>query len=288
MSFVAALLALLLDQMLRHLEPVRSPRWLHAYAEAFEPFARNADPVRATAGALLIVLIPAVIALFLGDVLTHIWDGLGFAYAVVLFLFCLGPKDLHDEADLYIDAVQAGDESKAVALAAGLLQEPPPTDPAERTEAVTRAVLREANERQFAVLFWFAALGPAGALLYRSADVLRRDPGAKASEEFRTATNRMHGVLAWMPAHLTAVGYALAGSFEDAVSDLRSYYSTCDLHFFQVSNDVLMCTGLGALRAATGQEAGVARLKSALGLVRRTLFIWLVIYALITLFGWSW
>lgn len=288
MSFLAALLALILDQGLRHLEPVRGPRWLHAYAEAFEPLARNRDPVRATAGALFIVLVPAVVALFLGDVLTHIWAGLGFVFAVVLFLFCLGPKDLHDEVELYIDAVQTGDEKQAATLAAGLLHEPVPVDATERTEAVTRAVLREANERQFAVLFWFALLGPAGALLYRSADVLRRDPGANASEEFRTATTRMHGVLAWLPAHLTAMGYALAGSFEDAVSDLRSYYSTCDLHFFQVSNDVLMCTGLGALRAAAGQEAGVARLKSALGLVRRTLFIWLVIYALITLFGWSW
>ena len=288
MSFLAALLALLLDQMLRHLEPVRGPRWLHAYAEAFEPFARSTDPARATAGALFIVLVPAVVVLFLGDVLTHIWAGLGFAYAVVLFLFCLGPNDLHDETELYIEAVQAGDEVKAAALAARLLQEPVPRDPTERTEAVTRAVLQEANERQFAVLFWFGALGPAGALLYRSADVLRRDPGKSASEEFRTAATRLHGVLAWLPAHLTAMGYALAGSFEDAVSDLRSYYSTCNLHFFQVSNDVLMCTGLGALRAATGQEAGVARLKSALGLVRRTLFIWLVIYALITLFGWSW
>ena len=288
MSFLAALLALILDQWLRHLEPVRGPRWLHAYAEAFEPFTRSADAVRATAGALFIVLIPAVIVLFLGDVLTHIWEGLGFAYAVVLLLFCLGPKDLHEQANLYIEAVQAGDETQAAALAAELLQETVPQDPTERTEAVTRAILREANERQFAVLFWFAALGPAGALLYRSADVLRRDPGKSATAEFRTATSRMHGVLAWLPAHLTAMGYALAGSFEDAVSDLRSYYSTCDLHFFQVSNDVLMCTGLGALRAATGQEAGMARLKSALGLVRRTLFIWLVIYALITLFGWSW
>ncbi len=287
MSFIAALLALILDQWLRHLEPMRGPRWLHAYAEAFEPLSRSTDPVRATAGALFIVLVPAVVALFLGDVLTHIWAGLGFVYAVALFLFCLGPKDLHDEVQHYIDAVQSGDEARASELAAELLPGVP-ADPAERTEAVTRALLMEANERQFGVLFWFAALGPAGALLYRSADVLRREPGDKVSAEFHTAAARLHGVLAWLPAHLTAVGYALAGSFEDAVSDLRSYYSTCNLHFFQVSNDVLLCTGLGALRAAAGQEAGVVRLKSALGLVRRTLFIWLVIYALITLFGWSW
>ena len=288
MSFLAALLALILDQWLRHLEPLRGPRWLHAYVEAFESLTRSTDSVRATAGALFIVLVPAVISLFMGDVLTHIWAGLGFVFAVAVFLFCLGPADLHDEAEHYIDAVQAGDEGRAAAFAAALLQGQPPVAATERTEAVTRAVLMEANERQFAVLFWFAALGPAGALLYRSADMLRREPGRNASGEFLTAVTRLHGVLAWLPAHLTAMGYALAGSFEDAVSDLRAYYSSCTLSFFQVNNDVLMCTGLGALRAAAGQEAGVARLKSALGLVRRTLFIWLVIYALITLFGWSW
>jgi membrane protein required for beta-lactamase induction len=288
MSFLAAFLALILDQFLRHLEPWRGTRWLHAYAEAFEPLARSTDATRATLATLFIVIVPAVVALFLGDVLDHIWLGLGFVYAVLVFLFCLGPKDLHDEALLYIDAAQAGDDARAKTLAADILEGAVPADPAERTEAVTRALLREANERQFGVLFWFAALGPAGAILYRSADALRRAPGREVSPEFLTAVARLHGVLAWIPAHLTALGYALAGSFEDAVSDLRGYYNTCTLHFFQVSNDVLMCAGLGALRAAAGQETGIVRLKSALALIRHTLFIWMAIYALITLLGWSW
>ena len=288
MSFLAALIALLLDFLLRHLQPLRAPRWFHAYAEAFLPLTRSADAMRATTGVLLIALIPAVIALFLGDTLTHLWSVLGFVFAVVVLMFCFGPLDLHDQIEAYMDAVQACDETKANALAGELLHGPVPPAAAERTEAVTQAVLMEANERQFGVLFWFALLGPGGALLYRAADLLRRESQAERSEEFRTAAARLHGVLAWVPAHLTAVGYALAGSFEDAVSDLKSYYSTCSLRFFQVSNDVLLCTGLGALRAGTGQEAGIARLKSALGLVRRTLIIWMVLYGLITLFGWAW
>lgn len=288
MSFLATLIALLLDLGLRHLEPVRAPRWFHAYAETFQSLTRSADSTRATAGTLLVALIPAVIALFLGDALTHVWSVLGFIFAVVVLMFCLGPRDLHDEARIYMDAVQAGDEAKANAQAAELLSGPVPPSAEERTEAVTQAVLMEANERQFGVLFWFALLGPAGALLYRTADLMRRGPQAQRNTEYSTAAVRLHGVLAWIPAHLAAIGYALAGSFEDAVSDLKSYYSTCSLRFFQVSNDVLLCTGLGALRAGAGQEAGLSRLKSALGLVRRTLIIWMVIYGLITLFGWAW
>ena len=91
MSFLAALFALLLDQVLRHLEPVRDARWFHAYSETFTRLVHNADPARATAGALLIVLVPAVVAIVLGDLLTHIWEGFGFLFAAAVFWFCLGP-----------------------------------------------------------------------------------------------------------------------------------------------------------------------------------------------------
>ncbi|HEX7965594.1 MAG TPA: regulatory signaling modulator protein AmpE [Gammaproteobacteria bacterium] len=288
MSFLAVLFALLLDQAARQLERLRDARWFNAYAEAFAGLARNADPVRATAGALLIVLVPAVVALFLGDLLSHIWEGFGFVFAAAVFWFCLGPKDLHDQVDAYIEAAQAGDEVRAERLAAELLQTEPPADAAERTRAVTQCVFREANARQFGVLFWFGILGPGGAVLYRCADLMQRRPLPDLSPETYAAAARLLGVLDWIPAHLTAIGYALAGSFEDAVSDLKAYYHACSLRFFQVSGDVLVFTGLGAVRGTVGEETGLTRLKSSLGLVRRTLIIWVVVYALFSIFQWSW
>jgi len=295
MSFLAALFALLLDQALHHLEWLRSPRWFQAYAEALLSFTRARDRTRATTGVLLTILVPALLVLFLDGLLTHartgpapIWDALGFAFYIAVFWFCLGPKDLHAQAEAYIEASQSGNDAKARELAGEILEAAPPAAAAERTQAVTRAVFKEANARLFGVLFWFGLLGPSGAVLYRCADLLVRKPVPGASEEFRDASERTLGVLAWLPAHLTALGYALAGSFEDAVSDLRGYYHDCKLQFFQVSDDVLVFGGLGAIRATVGEDAGVSRLKSALGLVRRTLLIWLVIYALLTLFGWSW
>jgi AmpE protein len=292
MSFLAALLALLLDQGLRHLEWVRDPRWFRAYSEALLAFSRSSDRRRATSGALLTVMVPALAALFLDGLFNHphtqVWDVFGLVFEVVVFWFCLGPRDLHTQAEAYIEAAQAGDETRAAAAAGALLDTTPPASAAERTQAVTRAVLKEANARTFGVLFWFGLLGPAGALLYRCADLQQRLQRKDASQEFRDAAERLLGVLAWLPAHLTALGYALAGSFEDAVSDLKGYYHDCKLQFFQVSEDVLVFGGLGAIRGTVGEDAGVSRLKSALGLVRRTLLIWLVIYALLALFGLSW
>jgi len=295
MSFLAALLALLLDQAMRHLEWVRNPLWFQAYAEALQAFTHSRDKTRATTGVLLMIMVPAVAVLFIDGLLTHnrvgpapFWDALGFVFYIAVFWFCLGPKDVHTQAESYIEASQTGNDAKAAELAGEILEAQPPAAAAERTQAVTRAVLKEANARIFGVLFWFGLLGPAGAVLYRCSDLTVRKPFPGESGEFRESAVRTLGVLAWLPAHLTALGYALAGSFEDAVSDLKGYYHDCKLQFFQVSDDVLVFGGLGAIRATVGEEAGVSRLKSALGLVRRTLLIWLVIYALLTLFGWSW
>ncbi|HEY1772671.1 MAG TPA: regulatory signaling modulator protein AmpE [Gammaproteobacteria bacterium] len=288
MSFLAALSALLLDQVLRHLEPVRDARWFRAYSETFTTLVHSPDPARATAGALLIVLVPAVVTIVLGDLLTHIWEGFGFLFAAAVFWFCLGPRDLHAQGQSYIDAVQTGDEARATAVAAEILDAAPPAAPTERTQAVTQRVFREANARQFGVLFWFSILGPGGAVLYRCTDFLKRRPVPGETVEAGATVARLLGMLDWIPAHLTALGYALAGSFEDAVSDLKAYYQGCTLHFFQVSDDVLVFSGLGAVRGAVGEETGITRLKSALGLVRRTLIIWLVIYGLFSIFSWSW
>lgn len=288
MSFVAMLLALLLDQGLRHLEPIRGTRWFRSYLDAVPVLLRPGDFWRAGAGVLVTVLVPTVVILILGHLLAHVWGLFGFLFAIAVLLFTLGPHDLSAEMHAYMEAVQAGDETRAMDLARKLLGSEPPADSVARSEAMTRAVLALANDRLFGVLLWFALLGPAGAVLYRSTQFLNveaRDPGISA--QFRAATERLYGILAWLPAHLAALGYALAGSFEDAVSDLRSYYNTCGAQFFQMNNDVLVCAGLGALRGID-QEAGVGRMRSALALVQRTLIIWLVVYGLITLFGLAW
>src|SRR5690348_8082050 len=209
MSFLAALLALLLDQALRHLEWVRSPRWFQAYAEALQSFTCTRDRIRASTGVLLMIMVPAVAVLFLDGLLTHgrpgpapFWDALGFLFYIAVFWFCLGPRDIHTQAETYMEASQTGNEAKAAEAAREILEIAPPASSAERTQAVTRAVFKEANARIFGVLFWFGLLGPAGAVLYRCADLTARKPFPGESEEFRESAVRTLGVLAWIPAHL--------------------------------------------------------------------------------------
>ena len=151
---------------------------------------------------------------------------------------------------------------------------------------MSTAVLVEANDRLFAVLFWFALLGPLGAVLYRSVAVLyqqRREPG-----EFGDSIEWLNSALVWLPARLLAFGYALSGHFDAALDGWR------DAHRRQPQGsegtlDVLAVTGVGALGADTenGAQNGVQRVRAAMRLVWRTLAIWLVVIALFTLAGWA-
>src|SRR4030095_7524875 len=109
-----------------------------------------------------------------------------------------------------------------------------------------------------------------------------------ATPDYVQAAQRVHGVLAWLRARLLAVGYALAGSFEDAVSDWRAYYQHCSEHFFEVNDAVLACAGAGALRnRAFAEDVDAQVVGGAMRLVNRTLIVWLTAIALLTVVGWA-
>ena len=73
----------------------------------------------------------------------------------------------------------------------------------------------QANNRLFAVIFWFVLIGPLGAWAYRVTDLIRRRAVFNTSRDQEysnpavlNASVMIHGWLAWIPARLTAIGYA--------------------------------------------------------------------------------
>jgi AmpE protein len=102
-----------------------------------------------------------------------------------------------------------------------------------------------------------------------------------------TIVQSLHGLLAWVPARLLALGYAMAGSFEEAVSDWKAYYESCSDKFFHVNDAILAAAGRGAIQqepAAPG-EPSAKSVRSAMNLVRRTLLVWVTVISLLTLAG---
>ncbi len=299
MNFVALLLGLGLERLLTSLFHLREFRWLDPWIDRISDQLENASPVVATLGigiyALVAVLPVALIAWLSSGMLFQIPH---FLLAVVVLLFSLGPRDLLTEVREYCDAIRAGTEEDIQRITRELREGDAPQGDEAQIAAVRRAIFVQANNRIFAVVFWFILFGPAGAWLFRVVDLLRRRLAYEYSRDgevtpsaFIRAVRTLHGVLAWPSAHLLILGYALAGSYEGGLSAWRTYASHRAQDFFVATNDLLDLVGNGASSQQPvpddGAPLSVVRVNEAMSLVTRTLWlIWAPIIALLTLSDW--
>ena len=223
---------------------------------------------------------------------------LGFIFAVLVLIFSLGPRNLDEQVQAYISSRETDDTEAVQRSATGILHEDIPGAAFQLSRAVIESILVQANERIFAVLFWFAVLGPVGALLYRLSSVLKTNTlGERATSDFAQAATRLHAILDWLPARLVGLGYAISGSFVDAIANWRSCSSKWADNWQASSIGVLLASGIGALKldidysheglTETDLTSEVAHIKSTQALVWRTLVAWIVIIALMTLAGWA-
>ena len=162
----------------------------------------------------------------------------------------------------------------------------------------------------FGVIFWFVMpLGPAGAVFYRIAACLYKDDENRRDGEdaFSRFAERMSYWINWIPVRLMAVSFALIGNFEATLYEWKHFSAR-----WKNSNvGVLMASAGGAMGIRLGiahdggsgvyrdpvsgemtaDEAGggtgelptIRFLQSALGLIWRTLLLWLVMLFLLTM-----
>lgn len=298
MNLLALLFALACERGLTQLLHLRELRWLDRYCDAAGAWlARSSGLLRlfATTVVVLVPVLPiAAVSVWLGSRLLGLPQ---FAFAVFVLLFSFGPRDLKDEVDDYVAALERGDRDAAAAGARELLEGDAARHRRGTRAALEEAVFVQANNRIFGVIFWFLVLGAAGAWLFRVSDLLRHRAAFEAlradatphARSFSSALVTVHGALAWVPARFAALSYALAGSFEDAVGSWRAAVGGAGDGLLERSEDLLARVGCGSLQpslaAVPASELDVATVRGALRIVVRALWIWLVAVALLVLVG---
>lgn len=299
MNLIALFLGLVLERALTRILHLRELHWFDAYFDWGFAWTRGQGAVGSLAICLGLLVLPCLPVFFVAIYFSHLLYGIPYvAFAALVLTFSLGPRDLGREVEDYCGAVEQGDAAMAESTARELLEADAPRRAAARERALEEAVFVQANNRVFGVVFWFMILGPMGAWGFRVLDLMRRQALAGASRagvDIETVTylrsaKRLHWLMAWLPARLLAVGYALAGNFEHAVARWRAYYREQSRHFYEVNEELLACVGLGALgEPVAGNDESRVRLealRAAMRLVGRTLFIWVTVISVITLFGW--
>lgn len=312
MSFISVLFALLLEQArpLSHGNPVHASlrawvRWSSRNFDAGRSFHAWLAWGFAVGGpALISLVIYWLIDIFLGWPAAVIWS-------VAVLYVTLGFRQFSFHFTQIRDALADGDEDKARQLLASWQQIDARDLP--RSEIVRHMIeysVLAAHRHVFGVLAWFSilaafGLGPAGALLYRLSEFVVRYWQHKSaahhqpvSEALRQAAAHAWALIDWAPARITAISFAVVGSFEDAIDGWRNY----EQRFAGNNDGVILAATAGAVNirlgeAATGaadmaeaptsstssQTPELAHLAVVVGLVWRTVVFWMLLLALLTL-----
>ena len=302
MHLIALLIGLVVERLATQLFHLRRLRGLDRFIDAgFRQTARvpNWPALIPVIFIVVLLTLPVFAVVFiLGDAL------LGFPYlllAIVVLFFSLGPQDIGEDVDEYCKAIEEGDEERIQQTAKAIIESEVPDDARERMYRVEEAVCVQANNRLFAVIFWFVLLGPLGAWAYRVTDLIRRravfaasreEESIGSSEQLRDAAITLHGWLAWIPARLTAIGYAAAGNFDTALGAWRAPTEQSSDLTSEYNEHLLARVGVSSLALGEDEdedlvERGIRGATAANQLVFRLLLIWAVVIAAMTLYGWT-
>ncbi len=306
MKLIALILGLLLERLATKLLHLRELRWFDRYFDLAIAQLQRLPQWLLYPGVLAALLLPVIpvywTSVYLASASTSLrfpelatavlWNLPYVLFAVVVLFFSLGPRDLGSEVDEYCAAVEAEDADGSERVLTELCEVE--HSGASDIEAIEEAIFVQATNRIFGVVFWFIALGPVGAWLFRASDLFRRRLAYRAGRQTAdfgkalAAVDNVHGVLVWLPARLAILGYALSGSFDDAMNCWRSYELHSDLPFHRSNDEVVACVGKAAMTGfleETPNSSAAAR--NAMRLVHRTVFIWVTVIGLMTIFGWA-
>jgi len=325
MSFFAIVFALLLEQV----RPLSSGNLVHAGVRSWVRWcSRNFDAGRSHHGWVvwgLAVGGPTLMAFAIHLLLIE-FAGWPFAalWSAALLYVTLGFRQFSHRFTDIRDALEAGDEERARELLARWRQVELREQPrSELVRGLIKHSVLQAHRHVFGVLAWYSilaafGLGPAGAVLYRVSELVARYWRHQAmlahlpvSDAVQSAASEAWRLIDWFPARITALGFAVVGSFEDAIDSWR--------HQVRRSPDdndgVILAATAGAINvrlddaqvppvavapsaveeadplaaaeetqvAASGRDPEAGHLAQVVGLVWRSVVMWLVLLALLTL-----
>lgn len=296
MSLIIILICLLAERFLLEHQHLRQTNWFNEYNDWFERQELPRWMLEGSVGVVILLLPPLLAITLFQQLFDEILFGIpGALFACMVLLMSFGPQDLDNQIRQVYEAKEHNEEEQANFFVRKLLDdEPPPSEPAY-SQAVAESIFEQANSRIFAVIFWFLLLGPVGAALYRLASYLPKLDIFSRESDFLFTSKQLVAILDWMPARLTASSYAIAGSFEDALYGWRTYHESRFNEFNSTASGILICTGAGALRLSALIDSDLNETttygrrylaEAAMGLVWRSLVVWVVLIGLFTLAGW--
>lgn len=286
MQLLAILIAFGLERYYRVFDHLRSHQWIYGWILWLEQRFSSAGFWRGLWAPIWVALPIALLVQLIYVGLDEVLGLFGLFWAIVVLVLSFGPRDLAGEVRELMELL-ARDREGGLIQAQRFIGGQGELHVHQAARGIATGVFVQANQRIFAMLFWFILLGPLGAVFYRIVDLdcERSD----ASPEHRASALRLREMLSWIPAHLVALSYAVVGDFSASMQALRK-----NLGDWTQNTQILTCAGLGALRLGCSAEDEVGEewdaldqeeIEEALELVRRSEVLWMAVLAALILAG---
>ena len=296
-TLIIVLLAVLLDHLVPDRHGFKPFAWYRDWAESIEERFNGGKRTHGVGAVLLATLPIAAGVMLIHYILGEIGWVLRFAFDMVVLYLCVDVHRLGRTASAISNALESGelgeaDESLRELTGKGASAR----NEANITRAAVEGVLKQGNSLIVSPVFWFIVLGPVGAVLQRLSCILDSLWGHRYERfaEFGWAAARFDDLMGWIPARITALSYALMGSFEDALHCWRRRVGV----WSDINSGPLLASGFGAmhLQVCEAVEEGeyderspdlaivtdASYVHRAVALVWRVMLLWLVIGILMT------
>ena len=316
MSFLSLFFAFLIEQA----RPLAPSNWVHRALRNWVTWVSQSldagQPRLAWTTWTLAVGAPTVLAVIIHWALMLVFGWpVAMLWGIAVLYASLGFRQFSHYFTDIRDALDAGDERLARELLAQWQQVSVGNMPrSELLRHVIEHSILSAHRHVFGVLAWFSVLaalgfGPAGAVLYRMSEMVSRtwvvsqkSQAGWVSETLQTSARTAWYRIDWLPARMTAIAFAVMGNFEESIDCWRTHAQR-----FPDDNDgVVLSATAGAIDVRLGGEAlrdddtqmphsadsestpagrtpEMAHLPSVVGLVWRSVVLWMVLLALLTL-----
>ena len=304
-TLIAVVLALFLGHVVTALAHLRRYGWFDRWLEFGQ---RQLKSLFASPASILLSLgLPLVLTGWLQAWLDgHFFGVPGFLFALLVLVYCWGPRDLDRDVEALIEAPDAAARERVWLQLTGRSDLPAEADEGALVDAVFQASVR----RWFGPLLWFLLLGPFGAVLYRLTAHVVTQPRESMPVPHLAAYRHLLAILDWPVAHLMTLALAVAGSFDAVYRAWQQWHrqrrsqpfdfstgflagaahaSVQQYQQHQARQDALdRAAGLTAETPEPAAESPTSAivLHATMALIWRVLVAWLVVLALFVLAGY--
>jgi AmpE protein len=288
-TFLALIIALTLLQYWGSASPVHTDDWFYKLLGTLAGWGLSATLQFAVA-----VLLPALLVLWVQSLVAGMLFGaISLALMVFVLLYGFGRGDFEALVGQYREYCQRGDFEAAYLFAReeipGEIEEKCSGSPEQLHRWMKEQICYMGFERWFGVIFYFAILGPAGALAYRLLHLYSELDDSPVPAEM---VARVRYFVDWIPARLLVFAFALTGDWVGSREQvMTSLQDTTTANSAVIADAAHAALGLKATVFSDSNgdteafaEVGEWEINQLQSLLRRSAVAWVVVLSLLVLF----